>query len=122
MKTSIEATLKWVKKFNKIRTVVKTISEKIKEAEEVTTKKLYKKWRKNDKIKDVIIRSHSAKMNTKSYPDNVLRDAYIRIAEHPVVADFFRNTEKSEVNKRRRIVQKLARLKMLKELGLQKIT
>jgi len=61
-------------------------------------------------------REYSTNANTKPYSANILRDAYINIADHPVVSDFFRNTEKVTKNKRRRRTIKSAKQILLKNL------
>ena len=48
VRTSIGATLNLVEKLNKIRKEVKNYSSKIKEAEEIIFKRVYKNWRSTE--------------------------------------------------------------------------
>ena len=104
-----------MEKFNKIRRKVKNLSQEIKAAGEVKTKRPYKRWRNEDKVRDLPFRRYSASKNSKPYSVNILRDAYINFAEHPVISDFFKNTEKVK-NKRSRRLTKSAKLILMGNL------
>ena len=86
-----------MEKFNKIRTKVKNFSQEIKAAGEIKTKRPYKRWRHEDKVTNLPFHRYSASKNSKPYSVNILHDTYISFAEHPVISDFFKNTEKSKI-------------------------
>ena len=70
--------------------------------EEIKIKRVYKNWRREDKQHNIPTQIKSTNLNAKPYPTNILRDAYINMAEHPILADFLLKTNTQIKDKRRR--------------------